>query len=675
MPTITIAMATYKDVVGVIDTIQHSRICREPVDEYIVFDNDSNPLKKESEGLANLSANTGMRLYSDPTITGTSASRNQAVRLATSEIVVVLDCHVFLAPGAVEAVKRYFADPDNRKNILSGPILFDGLDPVHAPTHFQPQFNAGMYGRWGAVWKTPKGDKFTVLEHLDDNTCNFKGFAGSLTLPDAPDFPFPEQLGYGGHEKSLRATGCKPWMETAAPNDTIEIPGQGLGCFAVWRENWLGFHESANGFGGEELCVHELYRQNGGKAVCLAAFQWWHRFYRTGDGGAPYAAENWRKVRNYVLWFQRLGLPLDDVREHFVTGRQPVMSLVEWNRLVVDAVGYTPTPQAAPTVRNFGLPQPPESEAQTLEDVQKWLTTQNRDLNQHIPLLSNLAGQCKAVAEFSIRRDSLVALASCVGSIHSYNNEGLDQIGQTLAEINIRTTTTGRMRALHRTENGAERSLTTTLPEPVDLLFLNTVHTGERVMAELNRHSPQVRRWVAIHSTEIYGAQGDGGSGLWASLEGWLTINPEWFVYLHTNSQYGLTVLGRLPSDKPNRIIPLSPAGVGTELKAILAGLGVSLKAACSCNATIRSMDLLGSAACRQQLDYFTQHLREQQAKWGIEAGLNADGVMAKLQTAWTGAKTLAGWGLAWKMLLGGTPDPIPVILKLAISRAEARGL
>ena len=674
-PTVALGMAHYRDP-GVFFTIQHHRMNdrhAQRIKEFVVFDNTANPTQEEMQGLRNLSGGTGMTLGVDPSINGTSASRNRVVALATADIVIIMDCHVFLPTESIAAVQKYFADPSHRKDILSGPRFDDSLNSVFPVTHFQPQWNAGMWGRWGTAWKTPKGDLFTVLENVALKTCVFRGFAGTLELPPVPDFQFPVQLGYAGHERVLQDLGCQTWAAGARPGDTIEIPGQGLGCFAVWRANWHGFHEAATGFGGEELCIHELYRQKGGKAVCLVDFPWWHNFYRAG--GAPYPADNWKKIRNYVLWFDRLGLDKTDIHSEFVNTPHASMSQSDWERLCADPLMFTPSPQAAPTVRDFSLPQPSAAEAETLESVQKWLTTRDRDLNQHIPLLAGLAAQCEAVAEFSGRRDSLIALTACVGAIHSYNDESFDALGLTLEALVAKTTTTGRVRALHRHEPGVSRSLTMPLPEPVDLLFLDTIHTGERAVAELDYHAKRVRRWIAFHDTELFGANGDGGSGMWEALEGWVARNPEWFIYLHTNAQYGMTVLGRLPADKPSRTVALSPAGVGTELKAILTGLGVSLQVGCTCNTTIRSMDLMGSAMCRENFDKFVAHLRDQQRNWGIEAGLQADGVMVKLQTAWTGAKTLAGWGLAWKMLLSGTPDPIPVMLKLAISRAEAKGL
>ena len=49
----------------------------------------------------------------------------------------------------------------------------------------------------------------------------------------------------------------------------FEITMQGLGLFACRRDAWPGFHPEFRGFGGEEYYIHEKFRRNGAKVLCL----------------------------------------------------------------------------------------------------------------------------------------------------------------------------------------------------------------------------------------------------------------------------------------------------------------------------------------------------------------------------------------------------------------------
>ncbi|WP_158171372.1 glycosyl transferase family 2, partial [Rhodococcus sp. JT-3] len=67
--------------------------------------------------------------------------------------------------------------------------------------------------------------------------------------------------------------------------------------------------------GGEEGYIHEKFRINGGKVVCLPAFGWHHRFER--PAGVPYRI-NWEdRVHNYLLGWSEVGWDLDSLHRQF----------------------------------------------------------------------------------------------------------------------------------------------------------------------------------------------------------------------------------------------------------------------------------------------------------------------------------------------------------------------
>jgi len=78
---------------------------------------------------------------------------------------------------------------------------------------------------------------------------------------------------------------------------------QGLGVFSCETKNWLGFNEHFKGFGGEEGYIHEKFRQNGGKTVCVPKFKWLHRFLRPDGVTYPLVLED--RIWNYLIgWLE-----------------------------------------------------------------------------------------------------------------------------------------------------------------------------------------------------------------------------------------------------------------------------------------------------------------------------------------------------------------------------------
>jgi hypothetical protein len=102
-------------------------------------------------------------------------------------------------------------------------------------------------------------------------------------------YTFPKEL----TPAALTASGFK---ELGKGQEPFEIPGQGLGLFTCLKDAWLGFNEHFTGFGGEEMYIHEKYRQAGHKAICLPWLKWGHRFGR--PNGMPYNPTTYHKVRN-----------------------------------------------------------------------------------------------------------------------------------------------------------------------------------------------------------------------------------------------------------------------------------------------------------------------------------------------------------------------------------------
>ncbi|UXF64717.1 glycosyltransferase family 2 protein [Rhodococcus qingshengii] len=253
---LTVAIATYDDFDGAYFTI-HSILVhhREVLDrvEFVLLDN--NPEGLPAPMLESFAGYIDRFRYVPFTDVRSTAVRDVLFRKATGKYVLVLDSHVILAPGSLSALLAYFdADPET-DDLIQGPMLSQDSSHI-AATHMDPKWRNGMFGSWGV---DPR-----AKQH--------------------PDVPF-------------------------------EIVMQGLGSFACRREAWPGLNSHFTGFGGEEGYIHEKFRINGGKVVCLPTFGWHHRFER--PAGVPYRI-NWEdRVHNYLLGWSEVGWDLDSLHRQF----------------------------------------------------------------------------------------------------------------------------------------------------------------------------------------------------------------------------------------------------------------------------------------------------------------------------------------------------------------------
>lgn len=297
MQKLTIGMAVHSDYDGVVFTTQSLRLYHHLSNvELIVVDNDpESPEGKATRELVEhkLKGKWTARYIPFTQVKGTSATRDLVFKEASGDVVMCIDSHVLLAPGALYYLMDFYQKNPSSMDLLQGPLIYD--DFVGYSTHFQDIWQSEMWGVWGT---DPRG------EH-----------------PDNPPF---------------------------------EIPGQGLGLFACKKEAWLGFNPHFRSFGGEEMYIHEKYRQAGRKTWCLPGLRWWHRFGR--PRGVNYTLTQEDKVRNYILGHLELGLPLDRVKNHFVT--EIGMPENEWKTLVN---------QAKMVVKLYGFSLPKENNEDTVQ--------------------------------------------------------------------------------------------------------------------------------------------------------------------------------------------------------------------------------------------------------------------------------------------------------------------
>lgn len=342
---LTIGTPVYNDFNGVYFTLKSLQLYHTEVftdSEIVVVDN--NPYSPEGintskfcESLLNAGYNIKYIPFTENY--GTAAAKQKVIESATSEWVLCCDSHVQFPPGVLDKLVDYMKNHPDSKDILCGPILMD--DNKTVSTHFAYKWRGENLGIWAT---DPRG-----------------------TDPNGEPF---------------------------------EILGTGMGAFAFRKAAWPGFHPKSRGFGSEEIYIHEKFRRNGGRALCLPFFRWSHRFGR--PGGIPYPLYLWHKVRNYVLEFQELGWSTDEIYQYYVGGGY--MSQQDWNALIKDPINMYDPPKvmsvAPDDVRFDKIKQFLEINADTLQKIVETkddaavqeLAKKPEELAQSIKKLQDISG-------------------------------------------------------------------------------------------------------------------------------------------------------------------------------------------------------------------------------------------------------------------------------------------
>lgn len=254
---LTIGISTFNDYDGLFFSIQSLRMYHSSNRlEFVVIDNNPD----SEHGKANKAFIEGWvkGKYVPYTEKKSTACRNEIFKHSQTDYTLCMDSHVLVDQGGISRLIEYYNIHPDTKNLIQGPLLYDDLK--NTSTHFKPVWNSNMYG----VWDTDKTQ-----------------------------------------------------LESGQP---FEIPMMGLGLFSCKTSEWAGFNEKFIGFGGEEGYIHEKFRMNGGKCICLPELKWNHRFNR--PNGVPYPILLENRIWNYFVgWLEIYKDPehpfIKEIIDHF----------------------------------------------------------------------------------------------------------------------------------------------------------------------------------------------------------------------------------------------------------------------------------------------------------------------------------------------------------------------
>lgn len=166
------------------------------------------------------------------------------------------------------------------------------------------------------------------------------------------------------------------------------------------------------------------------------------------------------------------------------------------------------------------------------------------DINEHMELLKSLADEVDHVTEMGTRTgvSTRAFLASDV-TLRAYDLF-LDVRVQQLFDL---AKEEGKD-AEYIQDNVLEVEI-----DETDLLFIDTWHCYDQLIAELKLHAPKVKKYIAFHDTQTYGTRSEefmsrvGSNGLLPAIIHYMIEHPnEWRFKIHRTNNNGLSVLERI---------------------------------------------------------------------------------------------------------------------------------
>ena len=172
------------------------------------------------------------------------------------------------------------------------------------------------------------------------------------------------------------------------------------------------------------------------------------------------------------------------------------------------------------------------------------------DINEHLPVLYDLAKECSHITEMGVR--SVVSTWAFM-----YRNP-IKLIG---IDLHIHPNVDEAKKVYPKWEFIQADTLKINI-EPTDLLFIDTLHIYSQLKKELLKHGKKAKKYIVFHDTTTYGTNDEPTDwqtpeimenykqeekkGLIPAIEEFLNENKEWYIYRQYTNNNGLTILKRL---------------------------------------------------------------------------------------------------------------------------------
>lgn len=188
---------------------------------------------------------------------------------------------------------------------------------------------------------------------------------------------------------------------------------------------------------------------------------------------------------------------------------------------------------------------------------------QESDIYQHMPRLKELAQECCSVVEIGVR--SMVSSWALLQGLSESSAASRSYLGIDLVSPPQGTLSLAKVLAQ---DHGIQftfwemNDMDVDLPH-ADMLFIDSLHTYCHLSYELEKFSPRISKYIAMHDTSSpWGDQDDPEysgdyseypsfinrkkKGLWSAVIDFLRRHPEWTLWERHCNNHGFTILKRI---------------------------------------------------------------------------------------------------------------------------------
>jgi hypothetical protein len=203
-----------------------------------------------------------------------------------------------------------------------------------------------------------------------------------------------------------------------------------------------------------------------------------------------------------------------------------------------------------------------------MEAVKRKYTTlcsTKSDINEHLPTLYRYATQCERIVELGIR-GGVSSWALIYGLLDNQKPVKKILLNDTTA-CNIQELLAATQRSGVQISYEWVNDLQLNVPEPADMVFIDTWHIYGQLKRELAKFAPLTKKYILLHDTTLDAIHGESirnkhnlsarskasgipvdeiACGLWRAVEEFLAANHNWILKERYTNNNGLTVLERL---------------------------------------------------------------------------------------------------------------------------------
>jgi len=180
-----------------------------------------------------------------------------------------------------------------------------------------------------------------------------------------------------------------------------------------------------------------------------------------------------------------------------------------------------------------------------INNYYNYFCTQVSDINDHLPTLKRYSDECWHITEMGIR--DMVSTWAFLESLRgrsqlSFHGSKIERKAKYVGiDIVYPKISLGDVEEICKSEgvdfNFIHASSLEIEIEETDLLFIDTIHTGEQLKKELEKHAKKVKKYIIFHDTMSCEAE------LMPMIKKFLAENKEWKVQETFENNNGLLII------------------------------------------------------------------------------------------------------------------------------------